>query len=113
MRIFILLILSIAYQTSSGAGKVYSWRDADGNLHFGDKAQSANAKAVEVKPASGSNTKGSARYERTKKLVDSFAEERKERQDTREKAAEAREQRKKDCLAAKSQFQKVNDRFCH
>ena len=108
MKILIFLLLSIIYQSSFGAGKVFSWRDAEGNLHFGDKAPSSDAKSLELKPATGSDPDGSARFERTKKLVDSFAEERKERQETREKTSEARKQRKKDCLAAKSQFQKVS-----
>ena len=109
MKALLFLVLSISYEFSFAAGKIYSWRDEEGNLHFGDKAPSANAQQVDIKPTTSSDVSGKTRFERTKKLVDSLADERAERDEARLKEKQARKQKQRDCLAAQAEFREMSD----
>lgn len=109
VKVLLFLVLSIAYEVSFAAGKIYSWRDQEGNLHFGDKAPSADARQVDIKPATSSEVSGKSRYERTKKLLDSFAEEREERNEARAKEKQARKEKQRDCLAAQTELREISD----
>ena len=91
------------------AAEVYSWQDGEGNTHFGDKPPSADAKPIQIKPTSGSDASNRNRYERTKKLVDSLAEERQERKQMRAKEHQARQERLQQCEAAKNELKQIRE----
>lgn len=50
MRLTILFALLLSLPAA--AAEVYTWKDADGKVHYGDKPK-FEAKALEVKPGSG------------------------------------------------------------
>ncbi|MEM7468798.1 MAG: DUF4124 domain-containing protein [Pseudomonadota bacterium] len=106
--LFILLI-SIAYVDTGAAKKIYSWTDEHGNVHFGDKPLGGDAKTITVKPASIGDGASGSRLERTKKLIDSFAEDRKALEEKREKAETARKEAAKQCAAAEVELREIRD----
>ena len=51
-KLFFILLFSMAYASFCQAEKIYQWTDEHGQVHFGDKASSSNAKSIEIRPAS-------------------------------------------------------------
>jgi hypothetical protein len=105
----VLLLISMSCTFPSHAEKIYRWKDKNGNIHFGDKAQSQNASEISIKPASVGDSTGQQRLDRSKKYLDSLTEDRLQREQAREQAKLERKETAKKCEGAKRSLKKVKD----
>lgn len=104
-----ILYLSVTYALPVHADKVYTWKDENGNTHFGDKPAGRGAAEIQIKPTSVGDSGAQQRAERTKKYLDALSEDRKERTDAREKAQLEQQQRAEKCAAAKKSHQELRE----
>jgi hypothetical protein len=101
ITIFLLCLSSLSF-----AGKIYKWTDSEGNVQYGERPPNRQAKQIKVpKGPSGSpaipSAKTSSPQDATKKLLDAFDKERKDKKETVAKAAAEKERRDKNCSSAK------------
>ncbi len=103
--ITLLAIVLFCLSPLSFAGKIYKWTDSDGSVHYGERPPNRHTKQLKVRKgpaykaapaAKPSSTQGS-----TKKLLDAFDKERKDKQETEAKAAEEKARADKNCSSAK------------
>lgn len=104
----IIVALMLAIGGDAQAKKIYKWVDENGKTHYGDNAPRDIGAAQEVHvpntPAvdAGVNT----RQQRTERLLDSYKQDRYEKRELRQAAAEAKKKRKANCAIAKeSQYE--------
>ena len=98
-------IFLLCLSTLSFAGKIYKWTDSEGNVHYGARPPSSQAKQIKV-PKGPSNVpapaaKSSNTQDSTKKLLDAFDKERKDKAESTAKTAKEKEMRDKNCSSAK------------
>lgn len=105
----VLLFLSASYVLPACADKVYTWKDENGNIHFGDKAVGKNAEELRIKGTSSGAIGGQQRLERTKKFLDALSEDRQEREQAREQAKLEKQQRAEKCAAAKKSYRELTE----
>ena len=106
IAIFTLPLLLITLSMNSSAREVQKWTDADGNVHYGDFSESNNATSVRVpdavprsqRPVPNNSLKTRA------KLLDSIADDRKQKQEKAALDKTNRETAKKNCKTANSQM---------
>ncbi|MGR8950208.1 MAG: DUF4124 domain-containing protein [Gammaproteobacteria bacterium] len=106
---FLFLLISMSYASAVSATKVYSWTDANGNVHFGDKPRNQQADEIKLNPASGGDPSGRKRFERSKKLLDSLSADRKEREVAREAQQRKRQEKAAKCAQARTQLQELTE----
>lgn len=103
--ISLLTICLLCLSPLSFAGKIYKWTDSEGNIHYGERPPSKQAKQIKVPKGPASSpapaTKASSQYDATKKLLDSIDKERKDKKEADAKAAAEKELRAKNCSNAK------------
>ena len=101
------VLIFLSTPTPTLADKVYKWVDENGKTHFGDRPQGPKAEKIPVRPASVGDPTAAGRLERTNKLLDSFAADRKKR--TAERAAAIAEKKEKEqkCLEAKTELKEM------
>jgi hypothetical protein len=103
--ISLLTICLLCLSSLSFAGKIYKWTDSEGHVHYGERPPSGQAKQLQLhtKPAHTptSTAKPSNQQEATKKLLDSFDKERKDKAEAEAKAAKEKAIRDKNCSSAK------------
>ena len=103
--LILLTICLLCLSPLSFAGKIYKWTDSEGQVHYGERPPSGQAKQMRVPtgpPHSPSPAeKPASQQEATQKLLDSFDKERKEKAETEAKAAEEKARREKNCSSAK------------
>lgn len=104
----LLLLIAISLlctATLSMAGKIYKWTDSEGNVHYGARPPTNQAKQIKVqkgpaysgKPAAKAGSSSDAR----KTLLDAFDKERKDKKDTAAKSAKEKAIRDKNCSNAR------------
>ncbi len=100
-----LLPMLFGASSTSFAGKIYKWTDANGKVHYGERAPNGNAKQMEVK---GTNRYGAApapkpsnKSEAGNKFLESIAAERKEKKEAADKSAKEKEISDKNCSNAR------------
>ncbi|MGQ0657991.1 MAG: DUF4124 domain-containing protein [Chromatiales bacterium] len=92
------------------AAPVYKWVDENGKVHYGDRPGSSDSTEIKFKdnlPAQGPTT--GEREEKTKKLLDQYADERAEQQEQEARRKEEQAQRKQNCAKAKETL----DQYLH
>ncbi len=104
MKKAILAITLSLLCASSGsfAAKVYKWTDSNGNIHYGERPPTTQAKEVELHNLhpSGSGTPATPPQD-INKLLDTLSKERKEKAEKSAAAEKERKHREKNCNAAK------------
>ena len=101
-RLLLLIAVSLLCATTlSVAGKIYKWTDSEGNIHYGERPPSEQAKQIKI-PKGPSSTSApvstpSNQQEATKKLLNAFDKERKDKADASAKAAKEKALRDKNC----------------
>lgn len=109
LKLSIIYLLSIGYVTPASAEKVYTWRDNEGNVHFGDKPNGANANEVFITPSSVGDSDGQSRFERNKILLDAYRADRIERENEREQQEKERQEKILKCQKAKQLHQQLTE----
>ena len=110
-KIFIFLIVFLFSQLAN-AETVYKWVDEDGQVHFGSKAGSKNAKEVEIKNRyidSGKSTPALSAQERadkTKRFINALDAENKSIADAKAKKIEQDERKVIRCNASRDQLKR-------
>ena len=104
-RLSLIAIFLLCISSTPFAAKIYKWVDEEGNVHYGERPDSGNAKTMNIKSEPSSHTAPAAenRRENAQKLLDSIAKERKEKQEAAEKSAKEESVRKENCSRAKKQ----------
>lgn len=100
-RCLTLLLLGLTGFAIQAGETVYKWVDAEGQVHFGDKPESAAAETVTVKSRAGTDSGAEARRERVQRILDDYATERAERDTERAKVAQAAADRARQCAEAR------------
>ena len=103
--ITLLTIGLLCLSTLSFAGKIYKWTDSEGNIHYGERPPGGQSQQIKV-PKGPSSTpapaaKSSSTQEATKKLLDAFEKEHKDKAEASAKAEAEKERREKNCASAK------------
>ena len=86
------------------AGKIYKWVDENGKTHYGDNARSNSgiAQEIHVPKTPAVDASVNTRKERTERLLGAFKQERDEKRDSRQAAAEEKKKRVANCAAAET-----------
>lgn len=89
----------------SFAGKIYKWSDSEGNIHYGELPPNRQAEQLKV-PTGPAHTpapaaKSGSTQDSTKKLLDAYDKERKDKEEAAAKTAAEKELREKNCSSAK------------
>ena len=108
-KIPFLLFISMVYSLPVQAEKIYTWKDENGNVHFGDKSGGNRAREITIKPASIGDSGGQQRLERTKKYLDARAEDREAQKQAKEKVKAERQEMAQKCAAAKTSLTDTKD----
>ena len=103
--LLLIAIFLLCTTTASIAGKIYKWTDSEGNVHYGARPPTNQAKQIKVqkgpaysgKPAAKAGSSSDAR----KTLLDAFDKERKDKADATAKASKEKAIRDKNCTAAR------------
>ena len=103
--LLISLLVLAGFAANSSAREVKKWVDENGQVNYGDYAESRKSKSVNV-PDSNSRSSApassSSRLETRQKLLDSMTEDRKKKQEASAKAKKDLALAKKNCSTAKS-----------
>lgn len=93
----------------NGIAEVYTWKDAQGRVHFGDKAPLGTAAETidlpEVDPSAIPSMTDAERRERQRKVIESIASEREAREEAREKSKKDKATRIATCNKAKKRIE--------
>lgn len=105
-RLLLLIAISLlCTATLSIAGKIYKWTDSEGNIHYGERPPSNQAKQIKVpKGPSGTSTpvnKTTNQQDATRKLLSAFDKERKDKNEAAAKAKKEKGIRDKNCSNAR------------
>lgn len=109
----LVLIAALTLSAPTVSGEMYTWKDAEGRTHFGDKpppemreqAQEIEAKAYA--PGSDENTRGI--YQRTNRMFDAKEKlEREEKQRNGDQATRSDEMRKEACRQARDRARRLH-----
>jgi hypothetical protein len=99
-----LLTAAIAPPTQAA---VYQWTDEHGHVHFGDRPhEGATERVLPTSAPKASSSKGLAqnRRQRRQRMLDVYEQERADKREAVQKAKQAREARKKQCLNARARY---------
>jgi membrane protein involved in colicin uptake len=103
--LILLTLCLLCLSPLSFAGKIYKWTDSEGQVHYGERPPSGQAKQIKVPtgPAHSPSppAKPASRQEATQKLLDSFDKERKDKAEAETKAAKEKARREKNCSSAR------------
>lgn len=105
-RLLLLFAISLLCTTSlSIAGKIYKWTDSEGNIHYGERPPNGQSQQIRVPTAPPSSSRPasspSSQAEATKKLLDAFDKERKDKAEATAKAEKEKAVRDKNCSNAR------------
>jgi hypothetical protein len=100
-----LTIMMLGASSSSFAGKIYKWTDANGKVHYGERPPNGKAKQMKVKGTTpfgtASASKPSDEGDAASKFLESVATERKEKKEVADKSAKEKEIANKNCSNAR------------
>ena len=96
--VFLLCLSPLSF-----ASKIYKWTDDEGNTHYSERPPNRQATQIKVPkgPAHTSAPRTVNQQDATNKLLDAFAQERKDKKEAANKAAAEKERRDKNCSNAK------------
>jgi len=97
--------LLLVFSVSAGAG-VYKWVDENGQVHYGDAPQGESSEQLDLnnKKADPAADNETGRREYRKKLLDSYATERKQKQEQKAKQEEQQAEQKQRCDQARKRL---------
>ena len=91
----------IAAAVSDVGGEIYKWVDKNGKVHFGDRPPDDGAESITVRPQQKPDAGLQQRRDRTKRLLDTYAAERSEREQARWEAVAETKTHERNCEVAK------------
>lgn len=107
LRPYPALLLLLLLPSVCVAAGIYKWRDADGNIHYGDRpppesaAQSLDIDSAPSQPAPDA----SRRREKQRRLLDIYREDRRRREDQRTAAEQEKQERERNCKLARRRLE--------
>jgi len=108
-----LFVIGIFFLSAPAfASKIYKWVDSEGNTHYGERAPNHQGQQIRV-PKGPTNvaaptSNNSSQFESTKKLLDAFDKERKDKAATAAKTAKEKARRDKNCSSARRRIAGLN-----
>lgn len=87
---------------------VYQWTDAQGRVHYSDRPQHESAQEVKLPESQGPSGKSAIPAERQQlrqRMLDVYEQERAEKREAAAEAKQAREERKRECLNARANYE--------
>ena len=114
LYIFFILMSTVMIQEVNAA-KVFKWVDEDGQVHYGSRANSKNAKEVEIKNRyidSGQSTpplSAQERADKTKKFINALDAENKSIADAKAKKRKEDESKVIRCNASRDQLRRYEN----
>jgi len=110
-KVTTILVLSCLVVFPASA-EVYKWTDAQGRVHYGDRAPNEEAEPIDINPHSNS-TSGVAddaqRQENTRRLLRAFEEENRIKQEQQRKQQAQASKRTKRCAEARDRQRRYHD----
>jgi len=112
-RLLLLIAISLLCATTfSVAGKIYKWTDSEGNIHYGERPPTNQAKQIKVpkappysgKPAAKPGSQTDAR----KTLLDAFDKERTDKAEATAKSDKEKAIQDKNCSNARKRVASLN-----
>lgn len=100
----LMVICCAGLSAHAAADDIYKWKDRDG-VHFGSRPPSTAAEIVKLSSGSGRPPPTSdqlERKERTQRMLDAYADERREQSEARQKKDAERKERQRHCQESKS-----------
>jgi len=106
-HLYPLLILLLMYSCGAGAG-VYKWRDAQGNIHYGDHPPAdEDAQTMQIEAAPVPDPGAAQRRDKQERLLDSFSEDRQRLEQQREADRQKAAQRAHKCARTRQLLEKA------
>lgn len=88
------------------AAGVYKWRDADGNIHYGDQPPpDRHAQPMDIEAAPPPDPGATQRQDKRQRLLDSYREDRERLQQQRTTRQEEQKRRAQNCTRARKALQ--------
>ncbi|MBN1378845.1 MAG: DUF4124 domain-containing protein [Gammaproteobacteria bacterium] len=108
-RIEIIFVLMLSLSSSSLCAEVYKWTDENGQTHYSDipQDQPSNKITVNEKPESSSEPSDADRRDYQKRVLDSFAQERQQKQQKKEEQEKKQAEQRKQCEQARKRLSDV------
>ncbi len=103
IKTFIILFLFLSANAVFSAG-VYKWTDADGNIHYGDRAKDS-AEKIKVRTGHKPDPQLSEHRKKRDRLLDVFEEERHEKTANKALLAKKKSAQKQKCSEAQKNLQ--------
>lgn len=103
-NIFFLLFIFTISNSAFSAG-VYKWKDADGNVHYGDRPTKF-AEEIKIKTKSKPDKNIEQRTEKRERLLNVLSEEREAKKSDKLLLAQQKASKQKQCEDAKNNLQK-------
>ncbi len=103
----LIAILTLSLLCASGgaiAGKIYKWTDSEGNVHYGERPPTTQAREIKVPdapPASQHSSPSGNSLQETNKLLDAMQKERQQKAEKKAAAEKERKAREANCSRAK------------
>ncbi|MCF6209589.1 MAG: DUF4124 domain-containing protein [Gammaproteobacteria bacterium] len=102
--IAIISLSLLCATTSTLAGKVYKWTDSEGNIHYGERPPSTQAKEVDIHkapPSSRNALPAGNSLQETNKLLVTLQKERQQKAEKKATAEKERKAREANCSRSK------------
>ena len=108
-RLFVIALLWIGV-AAPAQGEVYRWKDAEGNVHFGDRPPAGSApEALDLRAPPEAPSPTADRLERQQRYLDVTDQERRREAAERERAAREQERREHNCRAARTRLERARN----
>ncbi len=102
----LIAILTLSLLCASGgalAGKIYKWTDSEGNVHYGERPPTTQAREIDL-PKTPPSSRGPAQgnsLQETNKLLETMRKEREDKAAKKAAAEKERKAREANCSGAK------------
>ena len=103
-KLIAVITLSLLSATGGAlAGKIYKWTDSEGNVHYGERPPTSQAREINLPkaPPSSRATPAGNSLQETNKLLDTLQKERQQKAEKKAAAEKERKAREANCSHAK------------
>ncbi len=103
-KLIAVITLSLLSATGGAlAGKIYKWTDSEGNVHYGERPPTSQAREINLPkaPPSSRATPAGNSLQETNKLLDTLQKERQQKAEKKAAAEKERKAREANCSRAK------------
>lgn len=112
-----VLLLLLAVGPGAAQAEVYKWTDAEGRVHYGDEPPSDSIPEFKVRPppvvtpdsAFSKAPTEQERQDRQRRLLESFAADRREKQQAERERKQVAARREKNCRTARARLRSAQD----